>query len=115
MKAGGRPKWFKSDFLGNELLPADNVAARRMRMQFEGDAASEVFEILVNSDDILKPATALSQVATEVGDPSLGRNDELVTNTGPFVARGQSFELHVGFVGQAIRTYAGLVGRTEER
>lgn len=115
MKGGGRPKWFKSDFIGNDLLPEGNVEARRMRMQFEGDAASDVLEILASSDPRLTRATALSQVATEVGDPSLGKNDELVTNAGRFVARGQSFELHVGFVGQAIRTYAGLVGRTEER
>lgn len=114
MKTGDRPKWFKSDFLGNDLLPADNVAARRMRMQFEGDAASEVLELL-DSDERLRPAKALSQVATEVSGPGLGKNDELVTNAGRFVARGQSFELHVGFVGQAIRTYAGLVSRTEDR
>jgi hypothetical protein len=114
MKTGGRPKWFKSDFLGNDLLPADNVAARRMRMQFEGDDASDVLDILVGTDR-LKPATALSQVATEVSGAGLGTNDELVTNAGRFVARGQSFELHVGFVGQAITTYAGLVSRTEDR
>lgn len=115
MEAGGRPKWFKSDFLGNDLLPEVNVDARRMRMQFEGDAASDVLRILASSDPRLTRATTLSQIATEVSDPTLGRNDELVTNAGRFVARGQSFELHVGFVGQAIRTYAGLVGRTEER
>lgn len=115
MKTGSRPKWFKSDFLGNDLLPADNVDARRMRMQFEGDAASDVLEILAGSDPRLTRATALSQIATEVSAPGLGRNDELVTNAGRFVARGGSFELHVGFVGQAIRTYAELVGKTEER
>jgi hypothetical protein len=115
LRSGTRPKWFKSDFLGDDLLPEDNVAARRLRMQFEGDAASDVLELLVGMDDRLKPATALSQIATEISEPALGRNDELVTNAGRFIARGQSFELHVGFVGQAIRTYSGLVSRTEDR
>ena len=35
MLKGGRPKWFKSDFLGNDLLPTDNVDARRMRLQLK--------------------------------------------------------------------------------
>jgi hypothetical protein len=114
MTSSGHPKWFKSDFHGSDLLPAD-VAARRMRMQFEGDAASDVLDVIVGSDPRLRSSTALSQVAIEVGDRRLGTNDELVTNAGRFVARGQSFELHVGFVSQAIRTYAEVVDRTESR
>jgi hypothetical protein len=115
MRTGTRPKWFKSDFLGDELLPSYNVAARRLRMQFEGDAAGDVLDLLARSDERLRPAIALSQVATEVEAPLLGRNDELITNAGRFVARGMSFELHVGFVGQALRGYGDLVRRTEER
>jgi hypothetical protein len=115
LMAGGRPKWFKSDFIGDELLPPDNVAARRLRMKFEGDAASEVLDILLGQDERLRPAAALSQVATEVTGAGMGRNDELITNAGNFVARGQSFELHVGFVGQAVNRYSDLVAQTEER
>jgi len=107
-------RWFKSDFRGDDLLPSDGIAARRMRVQFEGDNASVLYEQLSRNPDY-GHATALTSIAFPLLDAYLGRTDEVANYRGRFIARGDSFELHVGFVGRVLKQYAELIAAIEER
>ncbi len=114
LQAEGEPRWFKSDFEGDDLLPVTGVAARRLRVQLEGDAAGELFDKLVRADDRFKLSTALTSVATRVRDDVLGNLDELAHYRGRFIARGDSFEMHLGFVARAVESYKREVQRIED-
>lgn len=112
LQSRGEPRWFKSTFSGERLLPAEGVSARRLKVQLEGDGADWLLEFL-QSDDRSKYATSLSAVATRLVEPSLGTLDEFATASGRFTARGDSFEMHAGFVGQAVREYGSMVSAVE--
>jgi hypothetical protein len=107
-------RWFKSDFRGDELLPSQGVGARRMRIQLEGDNASSLYQELANSPK-WGSAAALTSVAFPLTDSYLGQTDEVANYRGRFVARGESFELHLGFVVRALNEYAKLISAIENR
>ena len=112
LQGDGEPRWFKSEFRGDELLPAEGVRARRLRVQLEGDSADELLDQLI-TDDRYRLSTALSGVALRIRDPELGVVDEAAHYQGRFAARGGAFELHLGFVARAVQAYARAVRHIE--
>lgn len=111
---GGQARWVKSDFEGDELLPLEGAPARRVRIQLEGDDVAPLYDELLASERY-KHATALTSVATRISDPDLGSADELAHARGRFVTRGDSFELHLGFVSQTVDAYRNLVEGVEQQ
>lgn len=114
MAAEGQLKWFKSDFRGDDLLPTEGIAARRMRVQLEGDDPADLLDQLVQNPKYRR-ATALSALALEVSNDTSEAVQEYAQYRGRFVTRGDSFEAHVGFVARTIQQYATLVNEIEER
>lgn len=114
LQTEGAPLWFKSDFQGDALLPTTGVAARTLRVRLEGDEADALFRVLV-ADERYRHAAALTSVATRLSNDALGRNVELAHYRGRFVTLGDSFEMHVGFVSQAIQRYREIVDGIERR
>jgi hypothetical protein len=112
LQGRGEPRWFKSEFRGDELLPSEGVRARRLRVQLEGDSADELLEQLI-ADDRYRLSTALSGVALRVRDRQLGVVDEAAHYQGRFVGRGGAFELHLGFMSRAVQAYAEAVRHIE--
>lgn len=113
IQASGTSRWFKADFKGEGFLPADGVADRRLRVQLEGEHPDELFKVLA-SLEAYRTAAALSAVACRIGDAD-DWVDEIAHFNGGFVARGRSFENHVGFVAEAVDRYRALVERVENR
>lgn len=104
--------WFKADFRGGDLLPLTGVRDRRLRIQVEGDGAFELLNLLRDTD--YRTAAALTGVATRLGDSGEeSALDEVLHFNGRFVARGESFDTHVGFVAGTMREYATLVSSIE--
>jgi hypothetical protein len=114
LQSRGQPRWFKSSFEGDRLLPADGVSARRLKVQLEGDAADELLGLLLDQERY-RHATSLSAIATRLSDSALGTLDEFVTASGRFMAAGASFERHVGYVSQAVAEYRSMVENIEAR
>lgn len=112
LQGAGEPRWFKSEFRGDELLPLEGVRARRLRVQLEGDSADELLDQLVG-DERYRLSTALSGVALRMRDPDLGVVDEAAHYQGRFAARGAAFELHLGFMASAVQAYAQAVRHIE--
>lgn len=98
-QAFGEPQWFKADFRGDDLLPVEGVADRRLRVQLEGDQPDVLLDILSRHPKY-RTATALSSVATRHSADTDGFVDEIAHYHGTFLTRGSSFDLHVGFVGR---------------
>lgn len=113
IQASGTSRWFKADFKGEGFLPHDGVADRRLRVQLEGDHPDVLFDLLA-SLEAYRTAAALSAVACRIGGPD-DWVDEIAHFNGGFVARGRSFENHVGFVAEAVDRYRKLVERVENR
>lgn len=113
IQASGTSRWFKADFKGKGFLPNEGVSDLRLRVQLEGDHPDVLFDILASSD-AYRTAAALSAVACRVGDAD-NWVDEIAHLNGSFVARGRSFENHVGFVADAVDRYRKLVERVENR
>jgi hypothetical protein len=114
MQADGETKWFKSDFRGDEFLASQPVEARRLKVQLEGDQAQRLYELLAQTPQY-RSSTALTAVAVRLGDGDLGWVDEAAYYRGRFVARGESFEVHVGFVSKWVQDYAATVRRIERQ
>lgn len=114
MAMEGQLKWFKSNFRGDDLLPSEGIAARRMRVQLEGDDPADLLEQLIQNPKYRR-AIALSALALEMSDDTAGTVQESAQYRGRFVTRGDSFEAHVGFVARTIQRYAKLVKGIEER
>ncbi len=106
------PRWFKADFRGDGYLPSAGVSDRRLKVQLEGEGADGLFEAL-RSDERYRSATALSALGFSIGDGSSDAVEEVTRFDGSFVARGRSFESHVGYVAQVIDRYRQLVERIE--
>lgn len=106
--------WFKADFRGTDLLPVTGVRDKRLRIQVEGDGATDLLAHLAETE--YRTAAALTGVATRVGGAgSEFQLDEIIQFNGRFVARGASFEAHVGFVADVVRRYAEMVRSIEAR
>ena len=114
MAAEGSPKWFRSDFRGDDLLPTEGIVARRMRVQLEGDDPVDLLEQLGRSPKYQR-AVALSALALEVPNGRTGPIQEVANYRGRFVARGDSFETHVGFVSRTLQKYSDIVHQVEAR
>lgn len=114
MAAEGDLKWFKSDFRGDELLPVEGTAARRMRVQLEGDDPVDLLEQLARTPKYQR-AVALSSLALALPNGRSGPVQESAHYRGTFVARGDSFETHVGFVSRAVQRYSKIVEDVEAR
>lgn len=112
LQSRGEPRWFKSFFSGERLLPQDGVPARRLKVQLEGDDADWLLDLLLENERS-KHATSLAAIATRIREATLGAVDEFATSSGRFTARGDSFEMHAGFVGQAVREYRSQVESVE--
>jgi hypothetical protein len=112
MQNDGETRWFKSDFRGDDLLASQVVEARRLKVQLEGDQAQRLFDLLVQNP-AYRSSAALTAIALRLGDSNLGHVDEAAYYRGRFVARGDSFELHVGFVAKWVREYAAAVRAIE--
>jgi hypothetical protein len=112
MQADGDTKWFKTDFRGDELLASQPVEARRLKVQLEGDQAQRLYELLAQTQEY-KSSTALTAIAVRLGDGHLGWVDEAAYYRGRFVARGESFEVHLGFVSKWVQDYAATVRTIE--
>lgn len=113
VQAEGQPRWFKADFRGEGYLPDSGVADRRLRVQLEGDGADGLFDLLRGSERY-RTAAALAAVGFTVGDTD-GDVEEITRWDGSFVARGRSFETHVGHVASTIDRYRREVERIEDR
>lgn len=114
MQAEGRTRWFKSDFRGDELLPESGVAARRLKIQLEGDNAEFLRAHIAKLPEYAS-AAALTGVTVEIVDQEIGTLTAAAHYRGGFTGRGASFDLHQGFVSRAIGAYAEKVRRTESR
>jgi hypothetical protein len=112
MQQEGRTRWFKSDFRGDELLPADGVAARRLKIQLEGDDAERLRSIIASLPEY-ETAASLTGVTIEIVDHDIGTLRAAAHYRGGFTGAGSSFELHQGFVSRAIGSYAESVRGAE--
>lgn len=113
LRSQGEERWFKADFKGGELLPAEGTKGRRLKVQLEGDDPLDLQRVL--RDAGYQSSTALTGVALRLHDPEVGTVDEAAYYRGSFSGRGDSFDLHLGFVSQVIQYYAARVRDTEER
>lgn len=113
MRLQGEERWFKADFRGGSLLPAEGTKGRRLKVQLEGDDPLDLQRVL--RDAGYQSSTALTGVALTLRDPDLGNVDEAAYYRGSFSGRGDSFDLHLGFVSQVIQHYAAQVRSTEDR
>lgn len=114
MQDDGETRWFKSDFRGDDLLRTQPVEARRLKVQLEGDHAQRLFNLL-STNEAYRSSSPLTAIALRLGSTELGYVDEAAHYRGRFVARGTSFEVHVGFVSKWIRQYAEDVRSIERR
>lgn len=114
LQGRGKPRWFKTSFEGVRLLPEGGIPARRLKVQLEGDATDGLLDLLLHQESY-RHATALTAVATRLSDSALGSLDEFVTSSGRFTTAGDSFELHVGYVSQAVAEYRASVESVEKR
>lgn len=112
MQGDGETRWFRSDFRGDELLAGGPAGARRLKVQLEGDNAEELLRILQRSA-AYQSSAALTTVALHLANPDLGYVDEAAHYRGRFVARGDSFALHLGFVSRWVQEYAAAVRKAE--
>lgn len=108
----GTSRWFKSDFKGDDLLPPDGQTARRLKVQLEGEHPEVLLDNLL-ADPRYRPSTALTSIGVRLTEPQLGSVDEAAHYQGRFIARGDSFEVHLGFVSQAVGRYAKSVRTLE--
>lgn len=111
LQGDARARWFTADFRGAALLPESGLTDRRLRVQLEGDGATDLFDDLL-ANEKYRRAAALSAVGVEVEDD--GRVlAEVAERQGRFAPRGGTFEGHVGFVAQAVNRYRALVESVE--
>ncbi|MHB1534041.1 MAG: hypothetical protein ACYC1D_05415 [Acidimicrobiales bacterium] len=115
MQAEHTPRWFKADFRGDAYLPAgEEVPDRLLRVQLEGDGAARLFDIL-RADPTYATAAALSALGFTVVDTAADAVEEVTAFDGSFVARGRSFETHVGYAAGVIDSYRQMVEAIEAR
>lgn len=113
LRVRGMQRWFKADFKGQDLLPSEGTRGRRLKVQLEGDNPDELQSLLV--DGGYRSSTALTGVALRLQSAELGSVQEAAYYRGSFSARGDSFDLHLGFVAAVVGAYAEEVRDVERR
>lgn len=113
LRSRGNERWFKADFRGTDLLPRDGVRGRRLKVQLEGDDPHLLQEALNASG--YGSSTAVTGFALTIVDGRLGKVEEAAHYRGSFLARGDSFDLHLSFVSAALLDYARAVRAVEEK
>lgn len=108
----GRTRWFQSDFRGEELLPSAGVAARRLKVQLEGEDAERLQEIIATAVGY-ESAAALTSVTVDLGEGDEGNLTAATHYRGAFLGRGDSFAMHQAFVGRVIDRYSEQVRAAE--
>lgn len=112
LQAEGRTKWFKSDFRGEELLPAAGVAARRLKIQLEGDDAGALRRLIAQQSGY-ETALSLTGVTIELADGDGIPLTAAAHYRGGFTGLGASFDVYQALVGRTIDAYAARVRAAE--
>lgn len=110
--AEGEPTWLRTEFHGEQSLPADDPA-RRMQLRLRGSQPDHLLAVLQGSP--YASALAYDQVGVFAKDPNFGSVNEAVNSMGKFVATGDSFKLHEELVRLTLDRYRRLVDAVEAR
>jgi hypothetical protein len=113
MRSRGEERWFKADFKGQDLLPSEGTKGRRLKVQLEGDDPGDLQALLRKGG--YRSSTALTGVAMSIRNAEIGAVQEAAHYRGSFSARGDSFDLHLGFVSSVIGGYASKVRAVEDQ
>jgi hypothetical protein len=107
----GERQAVRTDFRGSLLAP--DAATRDLRVQLRGNDA-ERFLDLVSRQSEYRSALAFDSVQVRAEEPGIGAVNELVSQSGRFLASGDSFELHVAIVGEVVAKYRSLIEEIEK-
>ncbi len=109
----GDRTWLRSSFASDQLLPARGEAARRWRMQLEGDAPEEILELIRSSSRYASNAS-LTAVGSTVAEDD--RRVKMAADfQGKIVSAGNSFELVAGVLWRTVGRYQQYIEGLEAR
>jgi hypothetical protein len=108
----GERQAVRTDFRGGLLAPG--AATRDLRVQLRGRDAEQFLDV-VSCRSEYRSALAFDSVQVRAEEPGLGVISELVSQSGRFLASGDSFELHTAIVGEVVAKYRLLIEEIESR
>ncbi len=108
----GEHLWVKSSFEADELLGSE-VAARRWRARFEGDAPEGLLDLLQGTE--YERAATLTGLGSLVREPNVGEAVVVADFQGAFVTGRGDFSIAASAVWNMIRRYERWVRALEDR
>jgi hypothetical protein len=111
---GARARQVRTDFRGRELLGSAGAETEDLRVQLSGRNAEALLDFISNSP-AFRSSVSFDGIETSLADPDFGYAREAVNRMGKFAVSGNSFELHLQFVGTVVSRYSALVSLCEEK
>jgi hypothetical protein len=108
----GERQGIRTDFHRRSLDP--DASTSDLRLQLRGHNA-EVFLRLFADQPEYRAALAFESIQIRAEEAGLGSINELVSQSGRFLASGDSFELHTAIVGEVVSDYRLLIDEIEKR